>query len=352
MKIAIVAGGTGGHIYPALSLAEALKSRGHEIIFIGSNDRMEKDLIPSHNFDYIGLDVYTTRGGVIQKIKSMLSIIKAYFNCLNILKGYDMAIGFGNYISIPVMLAACKLKLKTIIHEQNSFVGRANRLLDKKVDLIIGSYEENRKQFVNKNIKILGNPQSSKAYLVKENKKVISDLGLDINKKTVVIFMGSLGSSSVNEILLDYFKLCDGSYQVVYASGKAHYEDTIKRAVKKDYIKIYDHIDGINVMKNADLLICRGGATTMAEIEAIGIAAIIIPSPFVPNNHQYYNGKSLVDKDAAIMIEEKDLNAELLNKAVNDLINDEDRLKMLANNARKLGNPNVLDDMIVEVENL
>ena len=105
-------------------------------------------------------------------------------------------------------------------------------------------------------------------------------------------------------------------------------------------------------MKNADLLICRGGATTMAEIEAIGIAAIIIPSPFVPNNHQYYNGKSLVDKDAAIMIEEKDLNAELLNKTVNDLINDEDRLKMLSDNARKLGNPNVLDDMIVEVENL
>ena len=86
MKIAIVAGGTGGHIYPALSLAEALKNRGHEITFIGSNDRMEKDLIPSHNFDYIGLDVYTTRGGAIQKIKSMLSIIKAYFNCLNILK--------------------------------------------------------------------------------------------------------------------------------------------------------------------------------------------------------------------------------------------------------------------------
>ncbi len=348
----MVAGGTGGHIYPALSLAEALKNRGHEITFIGSNDRMEKDLIPSHNFDYIGLDVYTTRGGIIQKIKSILSIVKAYFNCLNILKGYDMAIGFGNYISIPVMLAACKLKLKTIIHEQNSFVGRANRLLDKKVDLIIGSYEENRKQFVNRNIKILGNPQSSKAYLVKEDKRVIGDLGLDINKKTVVIFMGSLGSSSVNEILLDYFNLCDGSYQIVYASGKSHYEDTINRAVKRDYIKIYDHIDGINVMKNADLLICRGGATTMAEIEAIGIAAIIIPSPYVPNNHQYFNGKSLVDKDAALMIEEKDLSPELLNKTVNDLINDEDRLKMLANNARKLGNPNVLDDMIVEVENL
>ena len=147
MKIAMVAGGTGGHIYPAIALAEELQNKGHDITFIGSNDRMEKDVIPTSGFKYIGLDVYTTRGGVGQKVKSLLSIADAYKKCLSILKGFDMAIGFGNYISIPVMEAAIKLKLKTIIHEQNSFVGRANRVLDNKVDLIIGSYEENLKQF-------------------------------------------------------------------------------------------------------------------------------------------------------------------------------------------------------------
>lgn len=352
MKIAMVAGGSGGHIYPALSLAEHLENKGHEITFVGSNDRMEKDLIPAHNYKYIGLDVYTTRGGLIQKIRSLFSILKAYKDCLTILKGFDMAIGFGNYISIPVMSAAIKLKLKTIIHEQNSFVGRANRILDKKVDLIIGSYAENKTQFKNPNIKILGNPQSSKAYLVEENKKVITDLGLNPKLKTVVIFMGSLGSSSVNELLLDYFKLTDGSYQIVYASGKSHYKNAMDKAVKRDYLKIFEHIDGVDVMKNSDLLVCRGGATTMSEIAAIGIPAIIIPSPYVPNNHQYYNGKALVDKDAAMMIEEKDLSPELLNDTINCLINDDQRLKALANNAKKLGNPNVLDDMIVEVENL
>ena len=191
MKIAMVAGGSGGHIYPALALAEALKERGHEITFIGSKDRMEKDVIPAKGFDYIGLDVFTTRGSIFQKIRSILSIIRAYFKCLGLLKGYDLAIGFGNYISIPVMLAAIKLKLKTIIHEQNSFVGRANRLLDKKVDLIIGCYEENKKQFANPNIRILGNPQSSKAYHLEKDPEVIAKLGLDPKKKTVVIFMGS-----------------------------------------------------------------------------------------------------------------------------------------------------------------
>ena len=352
MKIAMVAGGSGGHIYPALALAEALKERGHEITFIGSKDRMEKDVIPAKGFDYIGIDVFTTRGSIFQKIRSILSIIRAYFKCLGLLKGYDLAIGFGNYISIPVMLAAIKLKLKTIIHEQNSFVGRANRLLDKKVDLIIGCYEENKKQFANPNIRILGNPQSSKAYHLKKDPEVIAKLGLDPKKKTVVIFMGSLGSASVNEKLLDYFKLTDGSYQIIFATGSSHYEKMLKEVKQSDYLKVYERIDGVNVMKNATLLICRAGATTLSEICAIGIPSILIPSPYVPNNHQYYNGKALCDKNAAVMIEEKDLSGAKLNDTVNELLNDEKRLKQLADNALKLGNPEVLSDIIIEIEKI
>lgn len=352
MKIAMAAGGTGGHIYPALTLGEELKKKGHEVVFIGSNDRMEKDVIPANGFDYIGLDVLTTRGGIIQKVRSLFSIYKTYRKSLKLLKDFDMAIGFGNYISIPVMEAAIKLHKKTIIHEQNSFVGRANRLLDEKVNLIIGSYEENLEQFKNKNIKILGNPQSSKAYHVEKDEKVLKDMGLDPDKKTVVIFMGSLGSASVNEKLLDYFKLLDGSYQVVFATGSAHYDKMNSLIEKKDYLKVYERIDGIKVMKNATLLVCRAGATTLCEISAMGMPAILIPSPFVPNNHQYYNGKALVDKNAAVMIEEKDLNGKVLNDTINSLINDENRLKELSENASKLGNPEVLNDIIEAVENL
>ena len=352
MKIIITAGGTGGHIYPAISLAEELKIRKHDITFIGSKDRMEKDIVPQKGFNYIGLDIYSTRGGIVQKIKSIFSIFNAYKKCLSIIEGYDVAIGFGNYISIPVIMAAHKLKLKTIIHEQNSFVGRANKFLDKKVDLVIGSYEENLQQFKNANTKILGNPQSSVARNIKTNETIISDLGLNPNKKTVVIFMGSLGSSSVNKIIIDYLKLLDGSYQVIYATGKSHYNETISKVNNNDFIKIFEHIDGINVMKNSTLLISRAGATTLAEIEALGMPAILIPSPYVPNNHQYYNAKALTDKNAAIMIEEKNLTADLLYKSVSDIINNDEKLKEMSKNASELCNLDSLNSIVEEIENI
>ena len=352
MKIVIVAGGSGGHIYPAMTLAEALIQRGHEIVFFGSNDRMEKDVIPAKGFAYEPLDVVTTRGGVLQKVHSLLSIAKAYLKCLKLLKGYDMAIGFGNYISIPVMLAAKRLGLKTVIHEQNSFVGRANRLLDSKMDLIIGSYEENRKQFKNPHIHIYGNPQSSKALHAVRNEDVIKEMGLHPDMKTVVIFMGSLGSESVMKCLLDYFKLLDGSYQVVYATGKSFYQEVVSRISPCDYLKIYERIDGVAVMKNADLLISRAGATTLCEVSAIGIPSILIPSPYVPNNHQFHNALTLVNNGAALMIEEKDLSAERLFSEVAMLINDDNKLKEMSANAKKLCNSHVIEDIVEEVEKL
>ena len=352
MKIAIVAGGTGGHVYPALTLAEALEKRGDEILFIGSSTRMEKDVIPQHGFKFVGLDVEIFSGNVFNKIYSLLTIKKAEKVCMKILEGYDMAIGFGNYISVPVILAAKKLGMKTAIHEQNSFAGKANKLLDTKVDLIVGSYSENAKTFKNKNTLILGNPQSSKALLVSEDRKVIEDLGLDSNKKTVVIFMGSLGSQTVNKVILDYFKLTDGSYQIIYATGKQNYEYVLKNLEEKEYIKVFERIDGASVMKNSTLLVCRAGATTLAEITALGIPAILIPSPYVPNNHQYFNAKALVDKDAALMIEEKDLTADKLNKEISGIINNEPKLKELKEKALSLGNPKVLEDMIEALDRI
>lgn len=352
MKIAIVAGGTGGHVYPALTLAEELQNRGDEIIFIGSSTRMEKDLVPERGFKYIGLDVDIFSGNVLNKLKSLFTINKAKRKCMSILKGYDMAIGFGNYISVPVLLAAKKLGLKTVIHEQNSFAGKANRMLDRKVNLVIGSYPENKKQFRNRHTLILGNPQSSKAMAVEKDPKLIKKFGLDPKKKTVVIFMGSLGSQTINKVVLDYFKLTDGSYQIIYATGKQNYENVLKNVDEKDYIKCFETIDGANVMKNSTLLVCRAGATTLAEITAMGMPAILIPSPYVPNNHQYYNAKSLSDRDAAILIEEKDLTPDKLNKEISDIINNESKLKALGNHALALGNPKVLEDMIQAIEKL
>ncbi len=352
MKIAMVAGGSGGHIYPALALAEELESRGHDITFIGSNDRMEKDVIPASGFKYIGLDIYTTRGGVLQKVKSLFSILSSYRKSLTILKGFDMAIGFGNYVTVPVLKAAKKLKMKVVIHEANSFVGRANRFLDQDADLVISSYEEDLSQMKNPHNLLLGNPQATKAYKVQKDPEFLKNEGLSDDKKTVLIFMGSLGSETVNKALLEYFALTDGSYQILYASGKSNYEYASAHAPKLDHVKVVERVDGVKAMRSADLLISRAGATTLCEIQAVGIASILVPSPYVPNNHQYHNAMALVNKDAAILLEEKDLSAERLNELVNSVIHDDARLHALAENAKTLGNVDVMKNIVEAIENL
>lgn len=352
MKIAIVAGGTGGHIYPALTLAEGLKNKGHEIVFFGSSDRMEKDIIPECGYKFIGLDITSTQGNVLTKVKSLLSMNVAYARCKRLLEGYDLVIGFGNYISLPVVMAGKSRGLKTAIHEQNSFVGKANKYLDEKVDLVIGSYKEDLDQFKNKNTFILGNPQGSRALSIKEDKDFLKKLGLSDDKKTVVIFMGSLGSESVNNKLVEFFNDFDEDYQVVYATGKAYFDEDKKRIKEKDNLKVVERLDGIRAMKASDLLISRAGATTLTEIVSLGMPSILIPSPYVPNNHQYYNAKSLVDNGAALMIEEKDLTSEKLKEMINSIINDKEKLEALRKNARKLANDNVLEDIIKKIEEL
>ena len=352
MRIIIASGGTGGHIYPAITLAQALQKAGHKITFVGSTGRMEKDVIPAAGFDYIGLDMKIPGGSLINKANSFVSIVKAYYKCREIVKDYDLAIGFGNYISVPLVMAARNRGLKTVIHEQNSFAGKANKYLDQKVDLVIGSYEENKKTFKNPHTLILGNPQSSKAFNIKKDPEVLLNLGLDTDKKTVVIFMGSLGSQTVNKVVIEYLNSLKGDYQVIYASGKQNYAKARAAVKKKDYICVKEAVDGVKVMANSSLLVSRAGATTLSEICAMGMPSILIPSPYVPNNHQFYNAMSLIDKNAALLLEEKDLSPASLKAIIEKSINDEELLKSLHENAIKLSNPKVLDEIVKEIEKL
>lgn len=352
MRIIIASGGTGGHIYPAITLAQALQKAGHKITFVGSTGRMEKDVIPAAGFDYIGLDMKIPGGSLINKANSFVSIVKAYYKCREIVKDYDLAIGFGNYISVPLVMAARNRGLKTVIHEQNSFAGKANKYLDQKVDLVIGSYEENKKTFKNPHTLILGNPQSSKAFNIKKDSEVLLNLGLDPDKKTVVIFMGSLGSQTVNKVVIEYLNSLKGDYQVIYASGKQNYAKARAAVKKKDYICVKEAVDGVKVMANSSLLVSRAGATTLSEICAMGMPSILIPSPYVPNNHQFYNAMALIDKNAALLLEEKDLSPASLKAIIEKSINDEELLKSLHENAIKLSNPKVLDEIVKEIEKL
>ncbi|MCI6272880.1 MAG: undecaprenyldiphospho-muramoylpentapeptide beta-N-acetylglucosaminyltransferase [Erysipelotrichaceae bacterium] len=348
MRVVVATGGTGGHIYPAISLIDGLKENGLEdVLFIGSNNRMESLEIPKRGYKFKGLNVVGTNGGITNKLKSIVLIIKSVFICINILKEFNpnIVIGFGNYISVPVIIAAKILGIKTMIHEQNSVAGKANKFLSKFVDVVVGSYEENLKDFDKKKTKILGNPRASEASSIVVDKSLKGNFGFDVNKKLVLIVMGSLGSSSVSEVLMDYAnKIKDKNYNILIVTGEKQYD--LFNIKEKDYIKKVKYIEGIQVMALADLVVTRAGATTCAEVCALKKPSIIIPSPYVPNNHQLINGRTLQNVNATILIEESNLNAEILDETIEKLINDDELMKCMSKNAESIAKVNARDDII------
>jgi len=351
MKVCLIAGGTGGHIYPALALAQALKDQdsSHEIFFIGNHERMESILIPQHGYAFEGLSTKGIQGTVFQKIYALYTLFFNRSKVRSILKSYkpDVVIGFGGYVCVPVILEAKRLKIKTFLHEQNAIAGKANLFLAKNVDAIVASYENNLLEFPKFKTRLLGNPRT---YVFKQKNEIVDFFEshqLSHSKKTVLFVMGSLGSESINQTMGGLLELLDQSnVQCIYVTGKQHYQSFIESNDETSNIKIVPYIDQSSVMQQVDLMVTRGGATTAAEIMVTGCPSIIIPSPFVPNNHQYYNAKALMDKNACLLVEEKSLESQKLRALILELLEDENRLSEMRLNAKKLGHPNAANDFI------
>lgn len=357
MRVLIATGGTGGHIYPALSLAKALKEENetNEFCFIGSTNRMEATEIPQAGYAYRGIDVIGMNGSILAKLKSLWLMKMAEKECKNIIKEFkpDIVIGFGNYISVPVLLAAHNMHIPTMIHEQNSYAGKANKILARVADAIVGCYEENLEQFPKEKTRILGNPRASEAAKIVADKKIIRDLGFSEDKPFVVLVMGSLGSESVNNVLKEASKkMMNKPYQALIVTGKKGYDDFLKNASESENVKIVPYIDGLVTMALADLVIVRGGATTSAEITAMGIPSIIIPSPYVPNNHQVKNALALQNKNAAIMLEEKDCTVDSLIEKMDLILSDKDLQESMKKQAKQMGRPNASKDIIQWIHDL
>ncbi|MEG0076852.1 undecaprenyldiphospho-muramoylpentapeptide beta-N-acetylglucosaminyltransferase [Anaerorhabdus sp.] len=351
MRIVIATGGTGGHIYPALSLAKAMKEEdpATEFLFIGSTNRMEATEIPNAGYAYEGIDVVGMNGSLLSKVKAFYLLKKAEKKCKLILQTFkpDVVIGFGNYISVPVLWAANSLNIPTMIHEQNSYAGKANKMLAKSVNAVVGCYEENLNQFPPQKTKILGNPRATEAAKINKDKSILKKVGCSDELPLVVIVMGSLGSESVNKVLKEACRLMVGKdYQALVVTGKKGYDDFIQSFSSTERIHVVPYIDGIEVMCLADLVVVRGGATTSAEITALGLPSIIIPSPYVPNNHQVMNALALQNKNAAIMIEEKDLNAKILVNKIDEVLSNKELQQEMSRQAKQLGKPNASPDMI------
>ena len=349
LEIMIASGVSGGHIYPALALADGFKARDerHEILFVGNVDRMEAKEIPSHGYAFKGLRTSGLSGGLLDKAKALWQMQVAYRKAKHLVDEFkpDLAIGFGGYVSAPVMMAAHHKGVKVMIHEQNSIIGAANRLCIRFADAVVVCYEKCLDELAGKNVRLLGNPRAGVVAQHPFNESYYHSLGLDESKPLVLIVMGSLGSTSVNDAMVEALNEVKSDVQILYVTGKTNYE-TMKDRFKAKNIKAVPYVDQVAIMDKVDCIVCRAGATTAAEITAFGIPAVLIPSPYVAMNHQFYNAKVLVDKKCAFMIEEKDLTGKQLYEKLNRILNHPALAKTMRENMLANGYPNACIDMI------
>lgn len=338
MKVIVTAGGTGGHIYPALGVIEKLKEdKNNKILYIGTKNRMESEIVPEKGIDYVGLDIYgLSKTNMIQNIKNVGYILKSYNKCKKIMRDFkpDYVIGFGGYVTFPVLMAAYKYKIRTAIHEQNKIPGKTNKILSNFVDTTFVSFDNGNKDFKNKVI-YSGNPCGEKAENTPKHDK--TKLGFSKDKKLILIVMGSLGSSVVNGKIKDFLEsFNDDKSEILFITGKSSYND-FKNIKVSSNIKIapyYSDLSGL--MKSADLVISRAGASTISELLALNKPSILIPSPYVANNHQYYNALDLAAKKLCIMIEQKDLNTDSLKRAIETSFKEEKEIIKNLKNTPKL----------------
>lgn len=336
LKVIISAGGTGGHIYPALAIAKKIteKDKASEILYIGTSNRMEKDIVPKEGFKFIGINVEGLRRKLsFKNVKSMLLFINAISRCKRIIKKFnpDVVIGVGGYVSAPVIYAAHKLGVKCCIHEQNSSFGVTNKFASKFADKIFVSFKSlEEKSEDKKKVIYTGNPCSESAMKVTPAKK--EDYGLSSNKKLVLIVMGSLGSKTVSDKMKNMLTLFNNKdYEVMFVTGKNYY-DEYKKIKYTNNIKIVPYVDNmVSLLKVTDVLVSRAGASTLSEIASLNVPSILIPSPYVTENHQYKNAMDLVSKDAAMILEEKDLKGDVLLRMVEKVLDD----KLFTNNMKK-----------------
>ena len=328
-----------------------------EFLYIGTTNRMEKDLIPSMGYRYEGIEVTGfKRKLTLDNFKTITNFINAIKRCKIIIKDFDpdIVIGCGGYVTAPVIYAAKKLGKKTFIHEQNSVVGLANKFLARYTDKIGVSFESTIKDFPKGKAILTGNPCSEKALSIKKTTK--EKLGITKDKKLVLIVMGSLGSKTINDKIFSFIdKFRSKNYSVIIVTGNSYYERVKDKRVPSN-VKVLPFIYEMpSVMKITDLMVTRAGASTMSEITALEVPSIFIPSPYVTNNHQYKNAMDLVDNNAGLILEEKDLTDTSLINLIDKTINDENKLKEMKSNLKKLGIKdsgeriyNILKDLILD----
>ena len=361
MKVLLAGGGTGGHVYPAIAIANKIKEHNPdcEILFVGTKNGIESEIVPKAGFELKTVTVQGFKRKIdLDNIKSVFKLCKGLEQSRRIVKKYkpDIVIGTGGYVSGPVLFNAAMNKRVTIVHEQNSFPGVTNKILSKVATKVLTSFEDSHKRFPEASqdkLVLTGNPVrkeilNSRKFIARKN------LGISEDKKMVLCYGGSGGSEEINDAMrLVIENMVKEDVAFIFATGKVYYDEfieTIKDIELKPYQRVMPYLDNMaDGLAASDIVIGSAGAISLAEITALGKPSIIIPKAYTAENHQEYNAKSIESQGAGIAILEKDLTPQSLNEAVFKLLGDKELLIDMANNAKKIGKPEAIDLIYNEI---
>ena len=349
MKILFAAGGTGGHINPALAAAGEIRERypDAEILFVGAKGKMEAKLVPNAGFNLktiriAGFQRKISIENIFRNILAIIYLVLSPLSVRKIIKAFapDVVVGFGGYVSGPVVQMAAKMGIPTAIHEQNAYPGVTNKTLAKTVDRVMLTAEEAEKHLSSKNPPVVTGLPVRGEMLRADREKSRKELGIRDNQKLVLSMGGSLGALTINNAMVDLISEYHNNENLYFLHAMGQYglwvPDKLKeKGVQTEgkNVEIREYISDMDrCMSAADLVICRAGASSLSELQAMGKASILVPSPNVSENHQFHNAMALVNKGAALVVEEKDLTKEKMAELFESLVfDDEKRLTVEAN---------------------
>ncbi|WP_035053620.1 undecaprenyldiphospho-muramoylpentapeptide beta-N-acetylglucosaminyltransferase [Carnobacterium pleistocenium] len=362
MKILLSGGGTGGHVYPALALMRRIQEVDPtaEFLYVGTEKGLESKIVKNYGIPFASVEIKGFKRSLsLDTFKTVRMFISSISQAKKIVKKFqpDIVIGTGGYVCAPIVYAASKLGIPSIIHEQNSVAGITNKFLSRYVTKIAICFEEVKKDFANYPEKICftGNPRAQEVSNV-EKKAALEEYNLDSEQPTVLIFGGSRGAKRINDAFIEALPmLATKNYQVLMVTGDIHYENIQSQLVKikndKFNISVVSYIPNMpEVFTTVSLVVSRSGATTLAELTALGLPSILIPSPYVTNDHQTKNAESLANKGAAKLIKEESLTGEKLVQTLDELMLNSEKRQEMAKNAKKIGMP-LASDRLIEVIN-
>lgn len=360
-RILISGGGTGGHIYPAIAIANAWKERhpGSEILFVGAQGKMEMQKVPEAGYPIKGLPVAGLQRSLsLANLSFPIKLLKSLKMASQIVKDFqpDAVVGVGGYASGPVLFAAQRKGIPTLVQEQNSYAGLTNKLLAKRANTICVAYPEMEQFFPSEKIHLTGNPVRKDILDLKDKKdKALEHFGLNTEKPVILILGGSLGARTLNQAMLQDMAILEkDGYQVLWQSGKFYFKEMSEKLADSGlkHIHLREFIREMDLAyAAADLIVSRAGALSVSELSLVGKPVIFIPSPNVAEDHQTKNAMAFVNRQAAVLLKDSEAVGSL-REMVNDLMKDESRSTQLGQNMRALAKPEATESIINELEKL